>query len=197
MGLFIAIDGPDGGGKSTLYDTWCQKDISLQPLHDVAPLFPVANGPGYLLACQQHAQGFLRRALCRRHVLTTRYAFYALPARHFAEFGRHIPPPQGLAAPDIVVYATARYDVLRKRLEERTEQRGVQSLDDRRLRRMCVWYDHMFCDNPTVVRVNTETTTPLQALDALVHYMSAHHTIKVRSLLNTVRGYIAHTEGYE
>ena len=195
--MFIAIEGLDGTGKSTLVSALARHlateplrtpDAAFAPVRLVADQHlstsPRAHTLFYATMVQYASDAARQKASRGEHVIVDRY--WSSTVAYDLVFRRSGLPfdalAEGLFRPDITIFLEASLDVRRRRIRGRgvTSPEDARGLDPDRDARLCAAYD-LALVGPHVgelVRLNVEGATPADVLRMAVNHIDSDFALR-------------------
>ncbi len=173
MNYLISIDGLDGCGKTTVGKKLSERingTYYYTPPVKIHSIRELADNSTPTIRCYYYMLGNLiaskdfERLLKTSHVVSDRY-FYATRAFH-EPLGIYLPTPKDLLQPDAIVYLTASWPTIEKRLSERPIQTPYEDLNY--LKKVAEHYVSILKNVPGVITVDTTDRQPDDVVDEIV-----------------------------
>ncbi|HII72569.1 TPA: hypothetical protein HA265_07470 [Candidatus Woesearchaeota archaeon] len=174
MGKLYIVEGPDAGGKTTTANE-LRKRLGADEVETPEDFWEkpdgIRAGPFYEDRMRK-MRPLIEEALTRGDVVSARSQF-SVPAIGYAFTGRKMPVMEGAAEPDVIIYVTADYDILRERLVSRVEKGTKSKLseherDEEKYKRLLQRYEELFEGDQRVIRVDTSDGDVEASLDRLM-----------------------------
>ena len=171
---FIAAEGLDATGKTEITKGlarrvggayYCCPPESIKPIRAAM----VASHPKisfeYYLFGNRVASHDISELLRSQHVFGDRYV-YSTVAHHSALLKGDIEVPKIDLLPDQIIYTTASFDVIERRLDERGDRKELETMDF--LIMLKARFDSLFSGMENVVRIDTCHTTVDEAVEEVL-----------------------------
>jgi thymidylate kinase len=173
--MFVAIEGVDAVGKTSISRLLARRlGASLPRVRDLEPSHPLRRAR-MTYALYPRIMGILveRLTSAGADVVVARYA-YSVPAHDYLFTGKSTRPPRGLPRPDLLVYLTASWAEIRRRLaaRRRTGKRKNRKETLPSLKKTAMVYDQLLSRRRDVIRIDTSRKSPSESAGEILEAMA-------------------------